>query len=201
MQKNGWPELIKAVSGNGGHLLFKLQDFENNKKNIDIIKNTLVFLADKFNTKKVKVDQVTYNPARIAKFYGTRVRKGPKSKKRPHRFSRIDSMPETMKSISLKNFKEFISIHIDNPNQRIPSHASSNIQSKHFSVETFCQENSLVIKEIKKESERTLFILKQCIFNPDHRKKDACIIWQCPHHTCIPKGPDPFQIVPYYHLL
>lgn len=195
MQRNGWPEPIKEMSGNGGHLLFKLPDLENNKDNVATIKNILAFLGDEFDTDRVKVDRVTHNPARLAKFSGTMVRKGKASRKRPHRFSRIDSMPEHVKPISEKLLSDFISAHVSFPDQKTSKRVPNNQQIKQISVETFCQEKGLVIKEVKKEFERTLFILNQCLFNPEHRKKDACFIqsntgqisYYCFHDSCRDK--------------
>ena len=66
-----FPKPIKAMSGNGGHALFRLPDLPVNKDNTAFIKNTLEGLAQRFNTDKVTIDTKVFNPARIWKLYGT----------------------------------------------------------------------------------------------------------------------------------
>ena len=71
-----FPKPIKAMSGNGGHSLFRLPDLPVNKDNTAFIKNTLEGLAQQFNTDKVTIDTKVFNPARIFKVYGTLASKG-----------------------------------------------------------------------------------------------------------------------------
>jgi len=93
-----FPRPVKGMSGNGGHLLTRLPDLPVNEDNKGFIKNTLEGLAKKFDTEKVSIDTSVYNPARIWKLYGTKVRKGdevPKGFKRearPFRMAYIDDL-------------------------------------------------------------------------------------------------------------
>lgn len=92
------PAPIKAVSGNGGHLLFRLPDLPVDKKSEAFIKRTLTGLSERFDTDTVKVDTTVYNPARIWKLYGTTAKKGDAvtagkcREARPHRIAYIESM-------------------------------------------------------------------------------------------------------------
>lgn len=81
---------ILAVSGNGAHLLYKLEDLDNKEENTELIKRCLAAIAKKFTDKKINVDQKVFNPARIWKLYGTTGRKGDHTRQRPHRKSYID---------------------------------------------------------------------------------------------------------------
>jgi len=89
---------IKAVSGNGGHLLFSLPDWPVDDKNKTLIKNILEEVSERFSTDKVKIDTSVYNPSRIWKLYGTMTRKGdeitanPYREARPHRMAYIDDL-------------------------------------------------------------------------------------------------------------
>ncbi|HVN97149.1 MAG TPA: hypothetical protein VMT62_12025 [Syntrophorhabdaceae bacterium] len=93
-----FPKPVKAMSGNGGHLLYGLPDLPVNKENQDFIKNTLEGLAQRFNTDKVKIDTTVFNPARIWKLYGTKACKGdelPANQHRdgrPHRMAYIEDL-------------------------------------------------------------------------------------------------------------
>jgi len=89
---------IKAMSGNGAHLLYRLPDLPVNQTNRTFIKNTLERIAHDFDSATVKIDTTVFNPARIWKLYGTTARKGdelPASEHRaarPHRMAYIEDL-------------------------------------------------------------------------------------------------------------
>jgi hypothetical protein len=101
MKELSFPQPIRARSGNGGHLLFRLPDMPVNEENRSFIKNTLEMLAARFNSDEVHVDTACYNPARIWKLYGTTARKGdavppgPDREARPHRMSLIEDLGDS----------------------------------------------------------------------------------------------------------
>jgi len=76
IKKLNFSKPIKAMSGNGGHLLFRLSDLPVNDETKNFIKNTLEGLSARFDTDLIKVDTTVFNPARIWKLYGTTARKG-----------------------------------------------------------------------------------------------------------------------------
>jgi hypothetical protein len=86
ISEHGFSSPIKAMSGNGGHLLFRLPDLPIKEGNYFIY------------TDKVTVDTTVFNPARIWKLYGTTARKGdavpagPGREARPHRMAYIDDL-------------------------------------------------------------------------------------------------------------
>lgn len=81
---------ILAVSGNGAHLVYRLEDLENSEETTGLIKKCLAAIAKEFSDKKINVDQKVFNPARIWKLYGTTGRKGDHTRQRPHRKSYLD---------------------------------------------------------------------------------------------------------------
>jgi hypothetical protein len=79
----GWPEPLLADSGNGGHLLYRidlpakdLTGLERPVRSDDLVEGVLAALAARFNDDRVRVDVKVFNPARIWKLYGTVARKG-----------------------------------------------------------------------------------------------------------------------------
>ena len=98
INKLNFSKPIKAMSGNGGHLLFRLPDLPANDETKGFIKNTLEGIAIRFNTDLIKVDTTVFNPARIWKLYGTTARKGdavpagPQRAARPYRTAYIDDL-------------------------------------------------------------------------------------------------------------
>jgi hypothetical protein len=97
MDEYGFPAPIHAMSGNGGHLLFRLPDMPISEGQY-FVYNTLGELSKHFNTDAVTIDTTVYNPARIWKLYGTTARKGdavpagPGRAARPHRMAFIDDL-------------------------------------------------------------------------------------------------------------
>lgn len=83
-----WPKGIRALSGNGYHIMYRLKDLENSAENVVTIRRALMAIANKFRDfKTVEVDEKVFNPARIWKLYGTMARKGDSIPERPHRRS------------------------------------------------------------------------------------------------------------------
>jgi hypothetical protein len=82
--------LIKAISGNGAHLLLRLPDLPVEEKNVLLIKRLLSAAKHFLGTDQVDIDQTVYNPSRICKLYGTTARKGDSTSERPHRKSYLE---------------------------------------------------------------------------------------------------------------
>jgi hypothetical protein len=98
MTEHGFPEPIRAMSGNGGHLLFRLPDLPVNEENKTFIKNLINISAEHFDTDRIKIDRTVFNPARIWKLYGTKTGKGDEipagqyREARPHRIAYIENL-------------------------------------------------------------------------------------------------------------
>jgi len=87
----GWPQPILADSGNGAHLMYRIDlpvDDEG------LVKRILEGLSLQFDDEHSHVDTTVHNPARIWKLYGTLSRKGDDVQDRPHRMARILEAPD-----------------------------------------------------------------------------------------------------------
>ncbi len=89
---------IRAISGNGAHLLYPLPDLPGSKYT-NAIKGMLLEISARYSNDKFKIDNSVFNPARIWKVYGTTARKGDPlparngHEARPHRTAYIDLIP------------------------------------------------------------------------------------------------------------
>ncbi len=88
----GWPPAILADSGNGVHLLYRV-DLSNDAASTTLVKGVLAALDARFSTAAAKVDTANHNAARIWKLYGTVSRKGDSTADRPHRRSAVLEAP------------------------------------------------------------------------------------------------------------
>ena len=98
LQSQGFPDPIFADSGNGGHLLFKI-DLPNDKTSAKLLKRCLNALALRLNDGKVEVDPRTFNASRIWKVYGTLAAKGTNTAHRPHRRAALVHVPASIKTV------------------------------------------------------------------------------------------------------
>jgi hypothetical protein len=83
-----WPPVLYADSGNGAHLLARV-DLPNDPETHSLFERCLNALAAQWDTPEVSVDPTTKDASRVWKFYGTAVCKGDSIPTRPHRIARI----------------------------------------------------------------------------------------------------------------
>ena len=143
----GWPKPYIVMSGNGYHLYYLLNDdmLNSDNENQQYIRQVLTYLADSFDTQKIKIDRCVHNPARITKVIGTKARKGIDSTERPYRIVRLieDNPPPHFKFVS----KEMLQRLID------PCPSPRNIPLKNWPKKTKSEASRL-------ESPREIALLK-----------------------------------------
>ena len=98
LKESGWPEPIAADSGNGYHLLYRIDQ----PASAEIVKQCLEALDHRFSDDTVGVDTTVFNPARIVKLYGTLASKGDDCPDlgRPHRLSRLLTVPDKVEIVT-----------------------------------------------------------------------------------------------------
>ena len=101
MSERGFKEPIRAMSGNGIHLVYRF-DVPNISKNVSVFENALKVLSEKFSDDEVEVDTTVFNPARICKLWGTIAHKGANTPERLHRKAYIE--PSVPSSIDVNDF-------------------------------------------------------------------------------------------------
>jgi P4 family phage/plasmid primase-like protien len=92
----GWPRPVFADSGNGFHLLYRV---DLPAADGELLKKVLTELAAKFNTDQVTIDPKVANPGRVVKLYGTMARKGDHSSERPHRWTEVLEIPNPLTAV------------------------------------------------------------------------------------------------------
>lgn len=107
LHESGWPGPVCAQSGNGVHLLYRL-DLTNDNEARHLIASVLKTLGERFDTKGVKVDRSVSNASRIIKLHGTVATKGNHTEQTPWRLSRITSIPQELVKVSLEQLRAII---------------------------------------------------------------------------------------------
>lgn len=100
-----WPAPVIADSGNGWHLLYRI-DLPGDDGGL--IHRVLRALSQRFDDDAVKIDTKVGNPSRICKLYGTVAAKGESTTERPHRRSTILSIPETLEPVSTEQLNDLV---------------------------------------------------------------------------------------------
>lgn len=87
----GWPAPVFGDSGNGYHLLYRVELPAES----ELVKRCLEALALRFSDAAVSIDRTVSNPARIVKLYGSRTEKGDHCPEigRVHRMSKLVDVP------------------------------------------------------------------------------------------------------------
>ncbi len=112
----GWPTPIHADSGNGAHLLYRV-DLPNDADARALVENCLKALAARFDDPigngtqcPVKVDTGVFNASRIWKLYGTRACKGDPTAERPHRLACILYAPNHPVVVAVEQLRELAAL-------------------------------------------------------------------------------------------
>lgn len=99
LRQQDWPAPLLADSGNGYHLLYRINVSADDA---GLIERSLKGLAALFDSEAVKIDSTVFNPSRIVKLYGTVSRKGDHTPERTHRQSRILHIPDSITQVPIE---------------------------------------------------------------------------------------------------
>lgn len=184
----GFKDPVRAMSGNGYHLLYRISIINDQAGN-KLIDRCLKNLAAMFDTDSVKVDTTNSNPSRICKLHGTLAQKGTSTQLRPHRMSSILSVPEP---IEINDLDTLITLADELPEapEQVNRRRGFNPQQE-FDLPTFMAAHGLTYKEDSNDRAK-IFKLDMCPFDHSHTNGDAKIFWysngaiafKCHHNSC-----------------
>ncbi|QQK09021.1 hypothetical protein [Miniphocaeibacter halophilus] len=184
----GFPSPIVACSGNGYHLLYKV-NFKNNTANVTRVKSLLSVLDEEYSNSKVTVDTSVYNPSRICRLYGTVNHKGKNTKERPHRESFLDKIPENIKILDIETIDDYInSKKVD-----IKAVSTKKARFTNGNIDDFIANYNVDVSSIKEMDYGKVYVLSQCPWNNGHdidngsyliSYPDGSISAGCHHDKC-----------------
>jgi hypothetical protein len=183
----GFPEPVRADSGNGAHLLYRI-DLPNDEAATALVKACLTTLDALFSDERVTVDTANFNAARIWKLYGTISRKGDNSPERPYRRSRILSAPEELSVATIEQLRD-LAARLPTEQHAQPQPAAA--KDKGFDLRRWLSDHGLDVWSEKPYSGGILFTLDQCPFSSAHKDGafaiqfgNGAVFAGCKHTSC-----------------
>ena len=188
LKAEGWPAPVKGMSGNGYHLLYPI-DLPNDDASSERVKGALAGLAERFDTKAVKLDRSVFNAGRITKLFGTVATKGDPTAAAPWRLSRLLETPPRGPVVSAEQLRAVAPVK-EEPASPRPSGA----RQGEFNLADFLARLAIPY-ESDRHGGRDRYKLARCPFNPDHGNGEAAIFQQadgtlcfkCQHNGCADK--------------
>jgi len=193
LSEQGWPEPTFADSGNGAHLLYRV-DLPNNGSSCELLKSCLEALGFRFSDPAVEVDLNTGNPGRLVKIYGTLAAKGDNLPERPHRLASLLHVSHAPEPVADELLAALAA--------RIPKAEShGQVESGQGKAGGFDLERWIADHDLKVDSPRTwksgrLWLLRVCPWNSEHTDGSAYILRfatgaigaGCHHESCRDKN-------------
>lgn len=191
LQGVGFPDPVIGFSGNGYHLLYKVQ-LANTPENKNRVEDFLKTLNILFKDNKVKIDKTVANAARVCKLYGTLAQKGSDTEERPHRMSRLLYVPKVIKTVEPQYFDKVIEAFPQEPDA---PQQYNNYNGEKFDLEGWLQKYGIEYSKMGIDKDGTRYKLDHCPFNESHKGKDAMIFqytngaigFHCFHDSCAGK--------------
>lgn len=185
----GFYEPVVCSSGNGWHLLLPCKIGISTETN-DVVNKFLKVLSMLFSDDSIDIDVKVGNPARICKLYGTMAKKGTNIPERPHRMARIVKTPAELKPNNIEYFKKVAELF---PEKEQPSVNNNwKPQDSNFDLDEFIAKHNIPVTRKVEVADGTRYYLEHCLFNPEHKGKDAilfkhnngAVAYYCYHNSC-----------------
>jgi hypothetical protein len=188
----GWPEPVYADSGNGAHLLYRI-NLPNDDASRVLLQRGLQALALHFSDDEVALDEKVFNAARIWKVYGTLCCKGDHTPERPHGLARILEAPSQPTTVPQELLEALAAMVPEQPQAPRDTHLGGRIA---FSLAAWIADHGLpVVREGTWGNGGHKWLLNPCPWNADHTDKAAYIVQfangaiaaGCHHNGCTGK--------------
>lgn len=197
----GWPEPVRADSGNGTHLLYRVDLPADDG---GLAKRVLAALAARFDTADAKVDRAVFNAARICKLPGSLARKGDSTTDRPHRRAKVLDLPDPPAVVPLALLE---ALAAEAPTEERPPTGAFAVprdgSHARLDVGRWLTDRGVAFT-VRPEPEargRTVYALAACPFDPSHAGPDAAVMQapdgqlsaHCFHASCTGRGWQQFK--------
>ncbi|NLB01111.1 MAG: hypothetical protein GX837_09175, partial [Methanomicrobiales archaeon] len=183
LAEQGFPAPIRADSGNGAHLLYRI-DLPNDEAATALVKGCLATLDALFSNETVAVDTANHNAARIWKLYGTMSRKGDSTQERPHRRAKVLSVPPEMGVVPVERLRHLAGL-LPHEEPVAPRPKTG------IDLAAWLADHGIAVRSAKPYQGGTLYSLAECPFSSAHKDgafaiqfPNGAIFAGCHHATC-----------------
>ncbi|MEN6512424.1 hypothetical protein [Methanoculleus sp.] len=183
LAEQGFGEPIRADSGNGAHLLYRI-DLENDEAATALVKGALATLDALFSNETITVDTANYNAARIWKLYGTVSRKGDNTPERPHRRAKILTVPDEIAIVPIDRLRHLAGLLPREESPRPKNTAGIDLAA-------WLAEHGIAVRSTRPWQGGTLYVLDECPFSAAHKDgafaiqfANGAVFAGCHHATC-----------------
>ena len=189
LKKEGFPDPLIGMSGNGYHLLYRI-DLPTTEA--ETVKTFLEAMGMLFTDDAIKIDAVNFNPSRICKLYGTLAQKGTGTDERPHRMAHIIKSPKHFEPVELEKIQKIAAMLP--PKVEKKKGNRSTYTGQEFDIVEWMKRHGIEYRE-KAGDSYTKYILSECPFDPSHKAPDSMITkgdggeigFRCLHNSCMDK--------------
>ncbi len=164
----GFPEPVTGDSGNGAHLLYRI-DLPNNEPSTKLVKSVLGTLDLLFSDTTVSVDTANYNAGRIWKLYGTVAKKGDHIPERPHRRSRIISVPDQLDVVSAELLEKLDTVLPASGSSPSESPVETKGYKNAVNLSVWLRAHSISVNVEKPYQNGRIYLLEACPFSSAHK--------------------------------
>lgn len=187
--ETGFYEPIVVFSSSGIHLYLRCA-LLNNDENTTLIKRFLNALSMLFSDENVECDTAVFNAARISRLPGSFSCKGANNDPtRPQRRCRFIKVPEEIKVNAREYFVKVANMY---PDEDIKPSRENNYSMERFDLDSFLSRHKINVKSVENVAGGKKYVLDHCLFNDQHRGKDAVIFqrdtgaiaYHCFHSSC-----------------
>lgn len=202
LQGLGWPDPIVIDSGNGRHLLYRIDLPADDGGRVE---RALKALAARFDTDAVKIDTSVHNPARIMRLPGTQCRKGDSTADRPHRPCQFLSAPPDTQPVPVELLERLVAeapaggkktVASDRSPTAVPRGAPQSTGRLDVPAWLTARGVPFTVADKPTGDGRTVYKLAACPFDPSHADGEAAVMQaadgtlsaNCFHASCAGKG-------------
>ena len=179
----GFPAPLRADSGNGAHLLYRV-DLPNDEAATALVKGCLATLDALFSNEAVTVDTANHNAARIWKLYGTMSRKGDNTVERPHRRAKVLAVPNEIRMVPRENLQHLAGL--------LPREGPVAPRPKAgIDLAAWLLDHGIAVRSTRPWQGGTLYSLAECPFSSAHKDgafaiqfANGAVFAGCHHATC-----------------
>ena len=196
LSEQGWPDPLYADSGNGGHLLYRVDLAPDDE---GLVQRVLKAIGAKHTDSAVQVDLGVHNAARISKLYGTLACKGDDVPNRPHRLARLIAIPDKVELVAQELLESVASMTQTVARKAASPDNEKSAKGKHdFDLVAYLESHGVEVGKFKTLPNGKLWELKRCPWQPEKsgggpfaiQFDDGGITAGCHHPPCENKGWD-----------